>query len=606
MLHEVKLKLSLFFRHYIIYILSDFSVISLSFVALLIMEGSEFKISTMIDVVILVMLYFTMTLLISVARQSYHLKRKRILINLFLRVSVSIILFDYFTARDYNIQLLFKVLIISVMMIACVRYFLSHYLNKTVRLKENAIIIGTGDAALELFNQLCNNESTSYNPIGFVDDKINLKSTKIDHSLLLGTIDDLVEVAQRLQALTVILAIPSATTTQINRVLDITQNNGLQLKALPTLPSIPNSLINMNMIGDLDPEVLLGRDPVDLSESQLVKDLLNGSVVFVSGGGGSIGSEVCMQACAFAPSTLVIFDNTELFLYEIEMKIKAYYPHISVIAVLGDVCSHSQVNSVIKQYQPSVIFHAAAYKHVPLAEENAVVTLKTNLNGTYNVARCAIEHGVPRFVLVSTDKAVNPTNVMGATKRAAELICQLVSSDSEHTKFMTVRFGNVLGSSGSVIPLFKRQIASGGPVTVTHPDITRYFMSIPEASKLILFAAAMGRGGELFVLDMGKPVKIIDLAKTLIRMSGLELDNNIKIQFTGLRKGEKMFEELLLEKEKLLETKHPKILSAKTSGLDQKVIKALFVLLDGPSECDGEDMKALLQNAVPEFTPNSV
>ena len=376
----------------------------------------------------------------------------------------------------------------------------------------------------------------------------------------------------------------------------------LLTNTVPSLSQVLHGKVSPHQIKDIEPEDLLGRDSVNLDEGS-TREIFTDKVILVTGAGGSIGSELCFQIAKFSPKKLILFEQTELFLYEIDRKLKSLFPQTSIAAMIGDVRDIETVELAISTYTPSVIFHAAAYKHVPLMEDNPGEAVVTNLIGTNNIASMAAKYSVPRFVLVSTDKAVNPTNVMGATKRAAEIACQIISEDSSSTKFMVVRFGNVLGSSGSVIPLFKQQISNGGPITVTHKDITRYFMSIPEACQLVMYAGALGCGGELYVLDMGEPVKIVDLAGDMIRLSGFKPGIDIKIEYTGLRKGEKMYEELLSDKENTLETVHPKIRVANRTKSDEVSRHKMTNLLRLRKNTDASIVVEALKDLMPEFIP---
>lgn len=465
---------------------------------------------------------------------------------------------------------------------------------------EKIIILGAGAAGAQIFEQLKASSSLKLNPIGFLDDSLDSQKRTVCGAPVHGTISDIRKVKEKFGVLKGIIAIPSATPSQINAMHLLATDAGVVLKTLPSLNQILDGRVNPHQIKDIEPQDLLGRDPVNLNEDSISEIILD-KAILVTGAGGSIGSELCFQIAKFSPQKIILFEQTELFLYEIDMKIKSLFPHISVKTMIGDVRDIETVESVISIHKPSVIFHAAAYKHVPLMEDNPGEAIVTNLVGTNNMASTAAKYKVPRFVLVSTDKAVNPTNIMGASKRAAEIACQVISEDFPSTKYMIVRFGNVLGSSGSVIPLFKKQISSGGPITVTHKDITRYFMSIPEACQLVLYAGAIGSGGELYVLDMGEPVKISDLAEDMIRLSGFEPGIDIGIKYTGLRKGEKMYEELLSDKENTLETIHPKIRSANRTKSNEIIRAKINNLLLVKKNADPLVLAKVLKDLIPEF-----
>jgi FlaA1/EpsC-like NDP-sugar epimerase len=360
--------------------------------------------------------------------------------------------------------------------------------------------------------------------------------------------------------------------------------------------------VSVSQLRPIELDDLLGRDPVVLDTAGL-HGLLTDKVVMVTGAGGSIGSELCRQIARFSPAKLMLFEQSEFALYTMEQELKSTFPTLNFVCLVGDVRDAARVAEVLQLHQPSTLFHAAAYKHVPMMEQhNAWQAICNNVLGTWTIARAAQQYDVAKFVMISTDKAVNPTNVMGASKRLAELVCQTLQP-SASTRFVMVRFGNVLGSTGSVIPKFRTQIAQGGPITVTHPDITRYFMSIPEAAQLVLQAGLMGLGGEIFVLDMGQPVKIIDLAKDLIRLSGLTEDD-IKIEFSGLRPGEKLYEELLADNEHTLPTPHPKLRIAQALLADEVWLKQLLEWTSAKSMSD-EEVRTALKNWLPEYQPNA-
>ena len=465
---------------------------------------------------------------------------------------------------------------------------------------EKIIILGAGAAGAQIFEQLKTSSSLKLNPIGFLDDSLDSQKRTVCGAPVLGTISNIREVKEKFGVLKGIIAIPSATPSQINAMHLLAIDAGVMLKTLPSLNQILDGKVNPYQIKDIEPQDLLGRDPVNLNEDSINEIILD-KVILVTGAGGSIGSELCFQIAKFSPEKIILFEQTELFLYEIDMKIKSLFPHVSLVTMIGDVRDIETVESAISIHKPSVIFHAAAYKHVPLMENNPGEAIVTNLVGTNNIASIAAKYKVPRFVLVSTDKAVNPTNIMGASKRAAEIACQIISEDFPSTKYMIVRFGNVLGSSGSVIPLFKKQISSGGPITVTHKNITRYFMSIPEACQLVMYAGAIGSGGELYVLDMGEPVKIVDLAEDMIRLSGFRPGIDISIKYTGLRKGEKMYEELLSDKENTLETIHPKIRSANRTKSNEIIRAKINNLLLVKKNADTLILAKALKDLIPEF-----
>lgn len=423
---------------------------------------------------------------------------------------------------------------------------------------QNVLVIGGGDAGSTIIRELQLNEDMKKRPIGIIDDN-QAKQGRLLHGVsIIGTRHDISRVVTERHVDEIIISIPSMHAKEMREIIEICQDTSCKLKTMPGLYQLINGEVDIKKIRDIEIEDLLGREPVETNLIE-ISDFLEGKVVLVTGGGGSVGSELCRQIAKFNPKLLLILDIYENSVYDLQNELKAYYgDQLELKVIIASVRDLNRLRQLFKTYHPDVIYHAAAHKHVPLMEDSPQEAIKNNVFGTFNVAKCANEIKVERFVLISTDKAVNPTNIMGASKRLAEMIIQSLNETSS-CEFVAVRFGNVLGSNGSVIPLFKRQIASGGPITVTHPDIIRYFMTIPEAVELVLQAGAMAHGGEVFILDMGDPVKIVDLAKGLIRLSGLEPERDIEIKFTGLRPGEKMYEELLLSEEGLLTTANAKI-----------------------------------------------
>lgn len=403
-----------------------------------------------------------------------------------------------------------------------------------------ALVMGAGQAGRLLVAGI---QHQGWVVVGWLDDDPAKRDARVAGIPVLGGLDDAARLAELHGISHLIVAMPSAEPAKRRRALDLAGSTGLPVLTVPSSDELQTGR-KVEQLRDIEPEDLLGREPVQLDEGG-ISECLNGKVVLITGAGGSIGSELCRQVARYGPSKIVLYELSEFALYTIEQELSEKFPHIPLVRLVGDVKDLEHLRYVFGKYKPQIVFHAAAYKHVPLMEEeNAWACLRNNTLGTYHATLAAAEHCAERFVLISTDKAVNPTNVMGATKRAAELVISHMAGQGHATKFMAVRFGNVLGSSGSVIPKFKEQIAKGGPVTVTHPDITRYFMTIPEAARLVVQAGAIGESGQVFVLDMGEPVRIVDLAKTMIRMSGKDA-NQIPIRFTGLRPGEKLYEELL-------------------------------------------------------------
>ncbi|MBI3778648.1 MAG: polysaccharide biosynthesis protein [Gammaproteobacteria bacterium] len=466
---------------------------------------------------------------------------------------------------------------------------------------KNALIVGAGKAGEMLVRDLLRELTGPFRPVAFVDDNGHKVGKEIHGIPVTGTCDEIPDIVTGLGIDLIIIALPSATSRQIRRIVEICEKTELPFRILPQLQDLVSGRASLKDLRDVKIEDLLGREPVSL-DWRAITDATHGKTVLVTGGGGSIGSELCRQIAKLKPSKLVILDRSEFNLYNIDLELRRDMPELSLVSLLGDVGDVVQMENILRQHSPAVIYHAAAYKHVPILEDQTRAAVANNVLGTRVAADLADKYGCESFVMVSTDKAVNPANVMGASKRVAEMYCQGLNATSR-TRFITVRFGNVLGSSGSVIPLFQQQIAQGGPVTVTHPEISRYFMTIPEACQLILQAGVIGRGGEIFVLDMGEPVKIAYLAEQLIRLSGKVPGEDIEIVYTGLRPGEKLYEELFHDAEKLAETSHPKILLAHCRQMDREALGKTFDAMQ--QACDRGDETALrefLVNLVPEHT----
>jgi FlaA1/EpsC-like NDP-sugar epimerase len=461
------------------------------------------------------------------------------------------------------------------------------------------IVLGAGDAAISLVKDL--SRSKAWQVVGLLDDDRTIHGRQLEGAKVLGPISDLPHVAEKYQVEHVIVAMPSVQHQARRTAVNIANQSNMTVLTVPAFDDLMSGKLSISQIRKVEVEDLLGREPVQLDNVGL-HELIEGQVVLVTGAGGSIGSELCRQILKFQPSKLVCLDTSEFALYTIEQEFSQIesFRNINISYVTANVKDEKRVKALLASYKPIVVFHAAAYKHVPLMENtNVGEALSNNVIGTHTLANACKEANVDKFVLISTDKAVNPTNVMGVSKRLAELVCQGLQSES-HTKFIIVRFGNVLGSSGSVIPKFKEQIASGGPVTITHSEITRYFMSIPEAAQLVMQAGLMGEGGEIFVLDMGEAVKIKDLAKDMIRLSGFQEDE-IEIVYSGLRPGEKLYEELLADDEHTLPTPHEKLRIASARSADALWVKKLLKWIESIQGTDEQVIKAGLKTWVEEY-----
>ena len=471
----------------------------------------------------------------------------------------------------------------------------------TVNGHKKIMIIGGGDAGAMLIREYKNHTQLNSKPVVIIDDDDKKQGQVIKGVPVLGKRADIPVLAEKMNIDEIIIAIPSVSKKEIGSIVEICKKTKCKLKILPGIYEIIDGQVSIKKIRDVQIEDLLGRDEVKLNIDE-ISSYIEGKSILVTGGGGSIGSELCRQIARFKPRKLAIFDIYENNAYDIQNELLRRYKDLNLDVIIGSIRDKKRINEIIEKEKPDVIFHAAAHKHVPLMENNPREAIKNNVFGTLNLAQAADRYGVKRFVMISTDKAVNPTNVMGATKRICEMIVQSMNEISK-TEFVAVRFGNVLGSNGSVIPLFKKQIEEGGPVTVTHPDVVRYFMTIPEAAQLVIQAGAMANGGEIFILDMGEPVKIIDLAKDLIRFSGFEPNVDIPIKITGLRPGEKLFEELLLDEEGIKATKHDKIYIGKPTYIDYKLLlKSINELGNVAENGEDKDVKGYLKSIVPSYT----
>ncbi len=470
------------------------------------------------------------------------------------------------------------------------------------RTRKRLLIIGAGDSGEKVLREMHDNKNLAYEVVGFLDDN-PAKHRRLIHGVpILGATADLGRIIHQKNAEEILIAVPSASSREMRRVVELCEQTGLPCRTLPGIGELIDGSVHISSIRNVSYEDLMGREAVRLDMDRIGKSLA-GRRILVTGAGGSIGSELCRQLARFQPELLVMLDRTENNLFHVEMEMRRLFPDLNLRAELADIQKGAKIYAIFQEVQPQVVFHAAAFKHVPLMELHPWEAVNNNVFGTANVIRAAANCNVARFVNVSTDKAVRPTNVMGATKRVAELLT--VSQDHGSMRCMAVRFGNVVGSEGSVIPLFKKQIERGGPVTVTHPEVTRFFMTIPEAAQLILQAAAMGEGGEIFILKMGNPIRIVDLARDLIRLSGYEPDEEIEIRFTGLRPGEKLYEELITEGEGIISTEHEKILVLRAQTIQPDEINPqLRALRHSAFRRNPLLIKDRLKDLVPDYQPD--
>lgn len=461
------------------------------------------------------------------------------------------------------------------------------------------MVIGAGDAGNSIIKEIVTSNFSTMTIVSIIDDDQTKWGSFIQGIKVNGGRDKILECADLYSVDEIFIAIPSASPQMIKEILDICKETECKLRVLPGIYQLVNGEVNVSKLRDVEVEDLLGRDPIKVDVDSILGYVKN-KVVMVTGGGGSIGSELCRQIAKHQPKQLIILDIYENNAYDIQLELQHKYPELNLVVLIGSVRNTNRINSIFETYKPQIVYHAAAHKHVPLMENSPNEAVKNNVFGTWKTAQAAAMNGTEKFVLISTDKAVNPTNIMGASKRICEMIVQTFNKHYD-TEFVAVRFGNVLGSNGSVIPLFKKQIAHGGPVTVTHPDIIRYFMTIPEAVSLVLQAGAYAKGGEIFVLDMGEPVKILDLAKNLIRLSGYKVDEDIKIEFTGLRPGEKLYEELLMDEEGLQDTDNKMIHIGKPIELDEMKFFAQLKKMEDESVNECCDIRKYVKEIVPTY-----
>ncbi len=468
---------------------------------------------------------------------------------------------------------------------------------------ESIMIIGAGLAGRMLLREYTESDKITGKVACFIDDNPEKAGCRLDGVPIVGGREKIVETASKYNIDKIIYAIPSGDGRTRKEILDICCKTGCKVEIVPGIYQLVNGQADTQKLRKVEIQDLLGRDAVEVNLDEIYK-YISDKVVMVTGGGGSIGSELCRQIALSKPKQLIIFDIYENNAYEIQQELVRKYPHLNLVVLIGSVRNTARLDYVLSTYKPDMVFHAAAHKHVPLMEDSPNEAIKNNVFGTYKMAKAAVAHNVKKFVLISTDKAVNPTNIMGASKRLCEMVVQMMNREAPNTEFVAVRFGNVLGSNGSVIPLFEKQIAQGGPVTVTHPDITRFFMTIPEAVSLVLQAGYYAKGGEIYVLDMGQPVRIADMARNLIRLSGYEPDYDIRIEYTGLRPGEKLYEELLMDEEGLQDTENKLIHIGKPIEMDDEEFKRQLERLEEAYKIEATNMKDIVAEIVPTYKRN--
>lgn len=466
--------------------------------------------------------------------------------------------------------------------------------------RQRVLVVGAGSAGETIVRELLRSADKKFKPVCFVDDDNTHIGKSIHGVSVLGSLNDIPKLVNKFNIELIFIAIPSASAQLMRKIVNVCEEANVPFRTLPSVAELTEGSLDISTLRHVKIEDLLGREQVELSWQKIDSNIAN-KIILISGGGGSIGSELCRQISARSPEKLIIVDNNEFNLYQIDLELRQKFPSINLICLLADLNDKSLLNNIFQTHMPDIVFHAAAYKHVPLLENQIRVAIYNNIIGSKNIAEISSKYNVKKFILISSDKAVNPSNIMGATKRAAEIFCQNFNFRSK-TKFITVRFGNVLDSAGSVVPLFRKQLREGKPLTVTHPDVTRYFMTIPEASQLILQAATMGDGGEIFVLDMGNPIKISYLAEQLIKLSGKVLGKDAYIEFVGLRPGEKLYEELFYELEKLILTPHTKIFQAEVQRFNwDDLSKIIYEMEYLCVNCDHEKLLLLLSKLVTEY-----
>ncbi|PAB59415.1 nucleoside-diphosphate sugar epimerase [Anaeromicrobium sediminis] len=559
--------------------------------------------------IIVILCYYKMGLYCSIWRYASIEELGRVIISALIGTMSLFFVFGYYhTNMMTGFYIIFY--LVNVLSIGGIRF--TYRIGRRIKSKlypkglkrNNVLVIGAGKAGSIMIKEIKNNPDISKRAVAIIDDDKSKHNRKIHGVPVVGGRESIKETIRKMHIDEIVIAIPSASKQVIKEIFDICSSTKCKLKTLPGIYELINGEVNVQKIRDVRIEDLLGREQIEVDLKEIC-EYIEDEVILVTGGGGSIGSELCRQISKFKPKKLLILDIYENNAYDIQNELIRNNKDLDLEVIIASVRDRKRLENIFDEYRPKVVFHAAAHKHVPLMEHNPTEAIKNNVFGTRNVAELSDEYGVKRFVLISTDKAVNPTNIMGATKRLAEMIIQTLDKESD-TEFVAVRFGNVLGSNGSVIPLFKRQIAEGGPITVTHKDVIRYFMTIPEAVQLVIQAGSMAKGGEIFVLDMGEPVKIVDLAENLIRLSGFEPYREVDISFTGLRPGEKLYEELLMEEEGLQATKHKKIFIGQPLNINRSYLdRELSVLSRILTMETTELVRPIMKKVVPTYKENT-
>lgn len=608
----------LFYRRTCLIIYDIISIILASYLAIL--ARYEFHVDTIpkyfmhpiemflpVNIVLTLIIFYIFRLYSSLWAFAGETELQNIVLSCLLSTFVEGIGVQFFKAADYQAVPRSYYLFYMFFLVTCIfasrfsyRFFRS--LKHKQKNKKNLIsvmVIGAGEAGNVIIKEIVNSNFSTMVIKCVIDDDKGKWGRYIQGIKVVGGRDKIVESADIYEVDEIIVALPSASRSEIKEILEICKDTNCKLRSLPGMYQLVNGEVNVSKLRDVEVEDLLGRDPISVDLDSIL-GYVQGKVVLVTGGGGSIGSELCRQIATHRPQRLVIVDIYENSVYDIQQELKQKYPDLDLVVLIASVRNTNRMNFIFSKYRPHIVYHAAAHKHVPLMEDSPTEAIKNNVFGTFKTAQAAAMSGVQRFVMISTDKAVNPTNIMGASKRICEMIIQTFDKHYD-TEFVAVRFGNVLGSNGSVIPLFRKQIAAGGPVTVTHPDIIRYFMTIPEAVSLVLQAGAYAKGGEIFVLDMGEPVKILTLAENLIKLSGYRVGEDIKIEFTGLRPGEKLYEELLMDEEGMKDTANKMIHIGKPIELDEQEFFCQLKELKDECQIENSDIRPLIRKIVPTY-----